>query len=115
MATREWQSQGTVLTVGTEVKTKSNGGTFVVCTVMHKDGALAGKKFFAQRTLTNKDGVAKENVKVGDEVTLYNEISADNRNILSSISKGNNVDDIAELLGLANAGAQAEIASQSMA
>jgi hypothetical protein len=115
MATKEWQSNGTVLTVGSEIKTKENGAKFVVCTVQHKDGALAGKSYFAQRTLINKDGVAKEPVKVGDEVQLYNQISDDNRNIFTSISKGANVDDIAELLGLANAGAQAEIAGQSMA
>jgi len=112
---REWQSKGKVLSVGTEIKTKSNGGTFVVCTVMHQDGLLAGKSYFAQRTLTNAEGVSKDNVAVGDEVQLYNSISDDNRNIFTSISKGANVDDIAELLSLANANAQNEIAGQSMA
>lgn len=112
---REWQSNGTVLTVSSEVKTKSSGATFVVCTVMHKDGALAGKSYFAQRTLTNAEGVSKENVKVGDSVQLYNSISDDGRNIFTSISKGAQVDDIAGLLALANAGAQNEIVEQSMA
>lgn len=112
---REWQSKGKVISVGSEVKTKSNGGTFVVCTVAHFDGALAGKTYFAQRTLSNAEGVSKEMVHVGDEVQLYNSISDDGRNIFTSISKGANVDDIAELLGLANAGVQNEIAGQSMA
>jgi phosphoribosylformimino-5-aminoimidazole carboxamide ribonucleotide (ProFAR) isomerase len=115
MATKEWQSNGKVLSVGTEVKTKVSGATYAVCTVMHQDGLLKGKSYFAQRTLKNAQGVIKEGVKVGDDVQLYNQISDDGRNIFTSISKGANVDDIAELLGLANANAQTEIASQSMA
>lgn len=111
----EFQSKGLVVSVGTEIKTKSSGATFVVCTVKHLDGALKGRTYFAQRTLKNAKEEVKENVKVGDEVTLYNEISADQKNIFTSISKGNNVDDIAELLKLANAGVAEEIATQAMA
>lgn len=110
----EFQSKGTVLTVGTEVKEKTNGGTYVVCTVKHLDGPLAGRTYFAQRTLKNQNGDEKSNVAVGDEVQLYSEVSPDGKTIFTSISKGNNVDDISELLALANAGKAAEIAEQAM-
>lgn len=114
----EWQSKGTVVTVGSEIKTKlypdGASGTYVVCTVKHADGALKGKTYFAQRTLKNKDGVTKPNVTVGQEVQLYNSLSDDNNTIFSSISAGAQVDDIAELLALANAGKAQEIAEQAM-
>lgn len=115
---REWQSKGTVVTVGSEVKTKmypdGTTGTFVACTVKHADGALQGKTYFAQRTLKNKDGVVKPNVKVGQEVQLYNQLSDDGKNIFTSISAGAQVDEITDLLALVNAPAQAEIAEQAM-
>lgn len=110
----EFQSQGIVKSVSTEVKTKENGATFVVCTVLHTSGPLKGKTHFAQRTLKNKEGVEKSNVAVGDEVQLYSQIPDDGKNIFTSISKGNNVDDISELLALANAGKAQEIAEQAM-
>ena len=111
---REFQSKGVVKSVGTEIKTKENGATFVVCTVLHTDGLIKGRTHFAQRTLKNKDGVEKSNVAVGDEVQLYNQITDDGKNIFTSISKGNNVDDLSDLLALVGESKAEEIAEQAM-
>lgn len=112
----EFQSKGKVTSVGEVLKTKENGATFVVCTVMHSDGPLAGKTYFAQRTLKNKDGVEKTPVQVGEEVQLYSQVvdGAQGRNIFTSISKGNNVDDLAGLLALAGNVQAEEIATQAI-
>jgi len=68
----EKQFQAKVVTVSDVVKTKKNSiSTFNVCTVEFTDGALKGKKYFAQRTLTDKLGNRKNPVSVGQDVTVY--------------------------------------------
>lgn len=112
MSAREFQSKGVVVTVGTEIKTKtfSNGGTgtYVACTVKHTDGPMKGMTYFAQRTLTNSEGQTKENVKVGEEVGLYNRISDDNKTVFSAISKGAQVDNIEDIMASLLAGVEVD-------
>jgi hypothetical protein len=50
--------------INDEVKTKSNGKSYVTAEVKFTSGALAGKKYFAQRTL----GESKAEIKVGQSV-----------------------------------------------
>lgn len=100
----EFTSTGIITSLGSELKTKNNEkkSTFRTHTVKHTDGPLAGKTFFAQRTLstTNEAGeaVTKEDVKVGQEVTLYNQV-VDGK-IYTQISTGVAVANEAELLNL---------------
>jgi hypothetical protein len=96
----EFQSKAIVATVSDEVRTKENGATFVKCTVKHIDGPLAGKTFFANRTLKNAQGEEKSTVKPGDEILCYNRV-VDNQ-IYSDISTGTAVDNLADLLALVN-------------
>ena len=93
-----------VETVSDVVKTKKNdsGSTYNVCTVKFLDGSLQGKTYFAQRTLTNKDGVEKKPVTKGQEVLVYLSL-VDNKpffEISSSSSNVDSADDIMAALGL---------------
>lgn len=58
------------------VKTRQDGTTapYALCGLKLTEGAHAGKTLWAQRTLINREGVAKEPVAKGDEVfaTLVN-------------------------------------------
>jgi hypothetical protein len=68
----EKQFEAQVVTVSDVVKTKKNSiSTFNVCTVKFLEGKLAGKQYFAQRTLTDKNGNKKSPVNVGQKVTVY--------------------------------------------
>lgn len=113
---REFESNGVVVTVGTEIKSKSNGvSKFVVCSVQHMDGPLAGKTYWAQRTVVSKnpetgEAIEKEPVVAGQEVLLYNRIQTTDRGtqIFSEISTSAKVDDLGDLLALVNADANAQ-------
>lgn len=54
------------------VKTRANGSTspYALCGVKFTEGPLAGKTAWAQRTLENREGVAKDNVAKGDEISI---------------------------------------------
>ena len=59
------QSFDAVITlINDEIKSKSNGKQYLQCEVEFKEGRLAGKKYFAQRTL----GENKASVSVGQSV-----------------------------------------------
>jgi hypothetical protein len=91
-----------VVEVSDEVKSKSNGSTYNVCTVKFLDGNLQGKTYFAQRTLLNKDGVSKKPVNENQEVLVYLQI-VDNKPFFEISSGSNSVDsadDIMAALGL---------------
>lgn len=51
-------------TISDVVKTKSNGRNYLVCTVRFTEGKLAGKTYFAQRTL----GENKSPISIGQNV-----------------------------------------------
>lgn len=108
----EFESKAIVVTVGTEVKTKSNGTSkFVKCTVKHIDSPIAGKTFFANRTVLSTDpqtGETKEkaNVTVGQEVLCYNRVVEGQ--LYSEISTQSQVDDLGDILALVNANADAQ-------
>ena len=101
--------QAKVLTVSTDVKTKQNAGnsTYVVTTVEFLDGPAKGKTAFANRTLSNADGVAKANVAVDQEVTVHGTVVT-NRDtqkpmVMWEIQSGASVtdaDELSALLGL---------------
>jgi hypothetical protein len=87
-----------VLTVSDEAFPKSNGKFFTRCTVEFKSGPLAGKRYFAQRTL----GESKAIVNVGQSVKCilsYAEQDGVKRPFFEiSTSMVDSVDDIMSLL-----------------
>lgn len=66
----------TVITTDKEgaplVKTRENGvkAPYALCGVKFTEGPLAGKTAWAQRTLMNREGVVKEPVAKGDDVSI---------------------------------------------
>lgn len=116
---REFESIGRVVTVGSEIKTKSNGvSKFVKCTVEHTDGPLAGKTFWANRTLVSMnqetgEPIEKSAVEVGQEVTLHNRVeqTAQGTQLFTEIASGARVDSLDTILALVNADANAQAES----
>lgn len=112
----EFESKAIVVTVSPDVKSKEKNGTptggkFVKCTVKHLDSAIAGKTFFANRTIVSIDQEtgetkSKENVKVGQEVKCYNRIV--DGQMFTEISIQSQVDDLADILALVNVSADAQ-------
>lgn len=51
-------------------KTRANGtkAPYLLCQIKFTEGPASGKSFLAQRSLVNRDGVAKDAVAVNDEV-----------------------------------------------
>lgn len=57
----------------TPLMKKRQDGTlapYALCGVKFTEGPLAGKTTWAQRTLMNREGVAKENVAKGDTISI---------------------------------------------
>ena len=54
------------------VKTRENGtkAPYQLCSVKFTEGPLSGQSRLAQRSLVNREGVAKEPVAKGDEVSM---------------------------------------------
>lgn len=103
----ELKFQAKVVTIGSDVKAKSNNGTYVVTTVELLDGPAKGKHVFANRTLTNKDGIVKSEVKLDQEITVHGTtlVNRDNGKpmIMWEIQAGATVtdaDEINALLGI---------------
>lgn len=109
----EFESKAVVVTVSSEVKNKMKDGAptgakFVKCTVKHLDGVLAGKTFFANRTIVSKNQETgelkpKDNVKVGQEVIAHNRVQ--DGNMFTELSTASAVDNIEDILALVNANA----------
>jgi hypothetical protein len=96
---REFVSNGIIKTVSSNVKTKDNGvSMFVKCTVEHLDGDVAGKIFFANRSIRNKDGEDRETVEVGQKVKLFNTVK--DGKIFTEVSTGVTVDSLESLLAM---------------
>ncbi len=88
-----------IKSISEEVKTKSNGKQFLVCTVEFMEGKFAGKTFFAQRTL----GENKSAVSVGQAINCMPTIVTDaegNERPFFEISTGTTVTDANEILAL---------------
>ena len=89
--------KATILTISDEIKTKSNGKQFQVCTVKFLDGAIKGKTYFAQRTI----GADKALIAVNQEVTCYMTISEGKPFFeVSTSSSVDNAEDLMSLLGV---------------
>jgi len=54
------------------MKTRADGSQspYALCSAKITEGPLKGKSVWAQRTLENRDGVAKDNVTKGDDVAV---------------------------------------------
>lgn len=59
--------KATIVRIYEDERTKSNGKMFLLTEVKFTEGALAGKTYFAQRTL----GENKALISVGQDVTCY--------------------------------------------
>lgn len=86
------QFKAVIATIADDVRTKKNNKQFLRCTVKFQDGVLAGKTYFAQRTL----GASKAAIKVGQEVICH--MSVVDNNPFFEISTGGQVTDKAELI-----------------
>ena len=96
----EKEFQAVVLTTSDVVKTKKNSiSTFNVCTVEFLEGSLKGKKYFAQRTLTDKNGNRKNPVSQGDKVICYVSI-VDNKPFFEIGTGGGSVDSADDIMAL---------------
>jgi hypothetical protein len=84
--------KGSIVTISDDVRTKKNSKQFLLCTVKFSDGPLAGKTYFAQRTL----GASKARISVGQDVTLH--MSVVDNNPFFEISTGGQVTDKAEII-----------------
>ena len=67
----------TVITVGKDgitplMKTRADGSQapYALCGVKFTEGPLAGKTAWAQRTLVNREGIAKDAVVKGDDISI---------------------------------------------
>lgn len=72
MATNQ-SFDATIVTINEEIKTKSNGKQYLTCEVSFNNGPLAGKCYFAQRTL----GENKAEVSVGQDVRVLLNVVTD--------------------------------------
>ena len=61
------------------MKTRANGeqSPYALCSAKITEGPLKGKSVWAQRTLENRDGIAKDAVAKGDEVFVMVSIVTD--------------------------------------
>lgn len=92
--------KATITRIMDEVKTKSNGKQFMTAFVKFSDGPLAGKEYFAQRTL----GEGKTEIKVGQDVRCMLSVVDDNGTkrpfFEISTSQVDSAEDILAALGL---------------
>jgi hypothetical protein len=84
--------KASILSIADDVRTKKNSKQFLLCTVKFQDGPLAGKSYFAQRTL----GGSKASIKVGQDVICH--MSLVDNNPFFEISTGGQVTDKAEII-----------------
>lgn len=93
--------RGIIMSVGEEVRTKSNGKDFITCRVKFTEGSLENKVYFANRTL----GDEKTEVSVGQEITAYLTLAKDSEGkdrpfFEISTSSVDSADEIMSALGL---------------
>lgn len=84
--------KATIVTISDDVRTKSNGKEYLLTTVKFVGGKLAGKTYFAQRTL----GDGKSNIVVGQDVLCYLSV-VDNKPFFE-ISTGASVDSADDIM-----------------
>jgi hypothetical protein len=87
--------------ISDDVKSKSNGKQYLTTEVKFTDGPLAGKTYFAQRTL----GENKASIHVGQSIKAVLNIVTDEQGVKRpffevSTSRVNSADDIMAALGL---------------
>lgn len=87
------QFKAEILTIADDVRTKSNGKQYLVCTVKFSEGPLKDMPYFAQRTLGEK----KAAISVGQTINAIMSIDSEG-NPWFEISTGSQVASKEEIL-----------------